>query len=489
MSLWRSLTRKLGQVDADAALMASMAALVELAATRYAVDPGARWKPGEPLKLLFAGYSGTRNTGADVRVEEMIRQVRHLLGDDLAELSILTIDPNGSRGYFRTVRQLHLPQVFPRFVFDTVHQQHGVIACEGSMFKSRFANALSTLMVGALGVAVAENKIAVGYGGEAGQMDPALERLVARYCRGAFVIARNEESQDVLGRLGIQSRAGTDTAWTYEPAPSEVGEALLRQAGWDGRAPVLAICPINAFWWPVKPDLLRAVGHATTGAWAKDHYDSIYFHAGGPKVQAQQAAYIEAIAQAVRRYRAERPVFTVLVGMERLDRSACDALSAALGGAPTFISDDHDCDVMVSLLRACDRVVSSRYHALVCSMPGLVPSAGITMDERIRNLMVDRGTPELALTVDDPDLADKLYAVLHRLDADADALRDGIGRCVVQNIERMGHMGQILVDHLRERHPDLPVRPELGEHGDPWAHLPPLSPALQALVDRHAVAA
>src|SRR5687768_10464819 len=109
-----------------------MAGLVELAAARFPVDPGARWRPGEPLKLLFAGYSGTRNTGADVRVEETIRQVRHLLGDDQCELYLTTIDPELSRGYFRGVTQLHLPQIFPRFVFDTVHEVHGVVACEGS---------------------------------------------------------------------------------------------------------------------------------------------------------------------------------------------------------------------------------------------------------------------------------------------------------------------------------------------------------------------
>jgi hypothetical protein len=32
------------------------------------------------LKLLFAGYNGTRNMGSDVRVEEMLRQIRHILG-------------------------------------------------------------------------------------------------------------------------------------------------------------------------------------------------------------------------------------------------------------------------------------------------------------------------------------------------------------------------------------------------------------------------
>src|SRR5690606_40851908 len=109
----------------------------------------------------------------------------------------------------------------------------------------------------------------------------------------------------------------------------------------------------------------------------------------------------------------------------RLDRVACAQLADALGGAPAFVSDEHDIDAMVSLLRACDRVLSSRYHAIVCSMPGLVPSAGVTMDERIRNLMDDRGTPELALSVDDPDLGDRVTEVLRRLDADAGAIREG----------------------------------------------------------------
>ena len=36
---------------------------------------GKRWQPGEKLKLLFAGYNGTRNMGSDVRVEEMLRQI------------------------------------------------------------------------------------------------------------------------------------------------------------------------------------------------------------------------------------------------------------------------------------------------------------------------------------------------------------------------------------------------------------------------------
>ena len=40
-------------------------------------------------------------------------------------------------------------------------------------------------------------------------------------------------------------------------------------------------------------------------------------------------------------------------------------------------------------------------------MPAGVPSAGVTMDERIRNLMRERGHEHLFMSVDDPDLADQ----------------------------------------------------------------------------------
>src|SRR6202040_1172998 len=105
-------------------------------------------------------------------------------------------------GYFEGTRQVHLPDVFPPFLFREVRANHGVIACEGSMFKSKFANALTTMMIGSLGIASAENKLSVGYGGEAGQMDPLIEGMCARYVTDSLVITRNEESRTVLRELG-----------------------------------------------------------------------------------------------------------------------------------------------------------------------------------------------------------------------------------------------------------------------------------------------
>ena len=192
----------------DFALGMWVSGLIELSKLRWMLGTGEAWQPGTSLKLLFAGYNGNRNTGADVRVEEMIRQVRRILGDEHLDLSVLSHNLALSEGYFDRTRQVKLPDVFPPFLFREISQYHGVLACEGSMFKSKFANALTSMMIGSLGIAAAENKLSVGYGAEAGHMDPLIQRMSRRYCADSLVITRNEESQTVLGRLGSSHGTG-----------------------------------------------------------------------------------------------------------------------------------------------------------------------------------------------------------------------------------------------------------------------------------------
>src|SRR5277367_2396746 len=186
----------------DFLLVAWVSALIEIRRLGWTFGLGQRWTPGEKLRLLFAGYNGTRNTGSDVRVQEMLRQVRHVLGADKVDFSVMTQSFDRTRGYFEGTQQVHLPDVFPPFLFREVKKNHGVLACEGSMFKSKFANALTTMMIGSLGLASAENKLSLGYGAEAGEMDPTLKRLCARYCSQSLILTRNQASQVALSALG-----------------------------------------------------------------------------------------------------------------------------------------------------------------------------------------------------------------------------------------------------------------------------------------------
>lgn len=466
----------------DFILEAWVSGLIELNKLEWMLGAGEAWKPGEKLKLLLAGYNGTRNTGSDLRVEEILRQVRRILGAENIALSVMTQNFDLTRGYFGDARQVHLPDVFPPFLHSEVRKQHGVIACEGSMFKSKFANALTTMMIGALGIAAAQNKLSVAYGAEAGAMDPLLQKMCRRFCRDSLVVTRNVESQEVLGKLGVATELGTDTGWTFEPLGPEYGRKALLEAGWDGATPVLAVCPINPFWWPVKPSVVKWLAHSAFGAYGRSYYRTIYFQKSGRDVDAAYERYLSKMAEGVRGYRKTRAVFPVLVAMEMLDRDACERIAEKLGGAPIFSSDRFNMYEIVSILRACDRMLSSRFHAIVSSMPAGVPSAGVTMDERIRNLLRDRGHEHLLMRVDEPGLADKIVAALRALDADPEAIRDAMGRTVARNLQIMARMGMYLEEQVARRYPDFPVR--TGVLG--WEeYLPPLGPALHKLLETH----
>jgi hypothetical protein len=110
------------------------------------------------------------------------------------------------------------------------------------------------------------------------------------------------------------------------------------------------------------------------------------------------------------------------------------------------------------------------------------------MDERIRNLMIDRGTPEMSLEVDQPDLAAAVTRSLEAMADDPQRFRVGIEQTVVRNLHVMGKMGVMLAGHVRDRLPRFPLRDGIGKGGDPWDHLPPLSPSLRELVQTHAEA-
>jgi polysaccharide pyruvyl transferase WcaK-like protein len=464
----------------DLMLQAWVAALIERTKLEWMLGRGKAWKPGERLKLLFAGYNGNRNTGSDVRVEEMLRQVRQVLGADRVNLTVMALDFDLTRGYFGDATQVRLPDLFPPFLYKEVRQHHGVIACEGSMFKSKFANALTTMFIGALGMAAAENKLSIGYGAEAGYMDPSLARLCARYCRHSVVVTRNAESQALLSALGVESELGTDTAWTFEAHPAEYGRKALVDAGWDGIAPVLIFCPINPFFWPVKASTLKWIAHGVGGAYKKSHYRGPYFHKSGPQVDASYEQYLNAFAQAAKVARQKYRMFPVLVACERLDAHACRSIAERIGGAPVLTSEEYDMYQLVSILRAGHLMISSRYHGIVTTMPALVASAGVTMDERIRNLMQERGHVHLLMNVDDASLEEKMIHTIGALQREREMIADGIGRTVVRNLKTMARMGVFLERAVHERYPEFPIQAGVRSWED---YLPPLHPGLRRLVD------
>lgn len=350
------------------------------------------------------------------------------------------------------------------------------------MFKSKFSNALATMMAGALGLAGAEGKLSVGYGGEAGQMDDILEEFVRKHCRQSLVICRNRNSERILDGLGVRTAPGTDTAWTFRAAPAARAEELLRGAGWDGQQPIIALAPINPFWWPARPDLLKTAAMRLSGQYREEHYKSIVFHSWSEDSARRYQRYLSGLADAFAAVAKETGAFPILVGSEQLDRGACEDVQALLPFEPAlFVSDDHDMYDLVAVLRRCSLVASSRYHAIVNAMPAGVPTVGITMDERIENLFRDRQHEDYLLRVDDADLGERLLSAMRKAHAEQERLRAETLSFLPSQLEAMAKMGMTFEDELSRIYPDFPVsgRPRTTEN-----YLPSLSPELSRLLER-----
>jgi hypothetical protein len=104
------------------------------------------------------------------------------------------------------------------------------------------------------------------------------------------------------------------------------------------------------------------------------------------------------------------------------------------------------------------------------------------MDERIANLLQERGHEDLLMTVNDVDLEDKLLVAMEKLRTDDAAIRDSIGRTVVRNLERMARMGVFLERHVQKIYPEFPVVGGVRNWED---YLPTLNPGLEKLVEQH----
>ena len=86
------------------------------------------------------------------------------------------------------------------------------------------------------------------------------------------------------------------------------------------------------------------------------------------------------------------------------------------------------------------------------------------------------------LTVEDPDLEPKLLQIMETLFAEAESVREGIGRTVVRNLKVMARMGTFLEDVMRRTYPEFPLRSGILSWEE---YLPPLSSNLIQLAEHY----
>ena len=147
-----------------------------------------------------------------------------------------------------------------------------------------------------------------------------------------------------------------------------------------------------------------------------------------------------------------------------------------------FVSDEHDMYQLVSILRHATLLLSSRFHAIVSTLPAGVPAVGVTMDERIANLLTDVGHKELLLRVDDHDLTPRLIDALRDGYRRREQLRESSLRFVPSQLALLAQMGMDFEDELMRVYPEFPKR-EVARSMENY--LPPLSANLTRLLEAY----
>lgn len=415
----------------------------------------AQWQPGEPLKVLLAGYNGARNTGSDVRVAALAEQLRDRFGRAV-EISVMSLDAKCTAPYFADdVRQIPFGTLFFGKLYRACSEHHVAILCEGSTLKSKFANALTLYNCEAAGVMRAQGKPCIAYGSEVGAMDPFVAQTARDLCSDVAFVARSSASLAAVRAMGLDGRLGTDTAWTFDSSRGrDAAQELLREAGWDGEKPLFGIAPVNPYCWPVKPSLGQLARSAATGDWSQ-HYQAWYYFSHSEEREREFQRYLESLARACQTFAAERGCQPVILGMERLDEEACRRLNALMGGqVPLMLAAERDIFTMTETLRSLRVLATSRYHAQVLATSTLVPAVAISMDERLDNLAEELGTdPVLLLHVDDADLDARLLLALDHAWDHTDAIRSQLAASHERCLAMLDTMGTWLASYLRQHFP------------------------------------
>lgn len=445
-----------------------------------------KWKKGDKLKILLVGYNGKRNTGADVRVAEMVDQYYRILGKDNCEITVMTLDPELTEVYFKPpTKQYDFSSIFFKDLLDACSSHHLAVLCEGSTLKSKFANALTLFFCEAAGIMKKQEKPCLAYGSEAGDMDAFVRKTAEDLCDETYFIARTQPSLEIVRSMGLQGHLGTDTAWTFTPGPADWAiKELKEKTGWDGKKPLVGFAVINPFWWPVSPSVMKIFKSAITRDW-EDHFEKYYFFTSSPERKALFEAYVGGLADAANRFAEKHDAHVVAIGMEMLDLEPCEYFCSKIK-TPTglFSSKFYDGYQMCSVLHQLSMLVTSRYHARVLSSSAGVPSIAVSMDERLYNIFSECGHIEdYYLKTDAPDLGNEVYSTMEKCWKNREAVSREILASVPGYLKMMADMGKFFRGWVEEKFPGIELAPAPAD----WTgYLPDLNEKLAAAIDGQA---
>lgn len=426
----------------DEVFLADMQRRIDLATTRAQANRhAARSRPrraDDPLRVLLLSYSGTGNTGADLRTIETIAQIKDVLARYAPRIKLVALGTMFDHPVLARVGKLESPLSYLPDALDAAMRESDlVLNVEGSTYTSKFSDSLAGALIGGVALAHAHGCEAIAYGVDGGAMSAPLQAFVRRNAARGVVICRNDAARAQLAELGVPTVRGADPAWRWRARPSDRVLA-------DGER-VVALCPSNPFWWPVYADAPRAHALDAAGETSPLRYGALHFHRWNAVREHAYDAYLTRLAR-LGGTLFERGYSPVIVGMEQLDETACRDLAARLPFEARIVARGAaDLETVAATVARAHGVVTTRYHAAVVALAHGVPAFGMSIDERIGRLFDEAGLGDWCVRCDASDAAERALDRIAALDDVHERAR------IVAACERYANAQRAILAQMGER--------------------------------------
>ncbi len=412
------------------------------------------------LRIFILGYLGTSNVGADMRVLESIRQINHIFKGIQVKYTIPTMNR-------KITEKLKLNADIvdsglwssPKMMFAAKNHD-GIINCEGSMLIPNGSEILPMLYSAVCASANHYGKFSIGYGIDASAGSNYLKNsIISDSQKKTLLLCRHLQTHEYLNSLGLNAQDGTDSAWLFHGENQNISKKTLKENGWNGVSPIIAIAPQNGYRFPVKASLSKLI---TSPFLKHQEYKKGFYFTNSTESTQKYSHYIDAIVTSVENIISfDGPYFPILIGMEKMDTETVQNISIRLQKSKIqhacFLSVDYSASQIAGLIQLSHFLITSRYHAAVIAMSSCIPCIGIAIDKRISMLFHDLKENEFCINASTQFHADNIYHLLSKLldSKEYDRMTDVIGTYVSQQVIKFGDMGIKLLNEIMCNNPHL----------------------------------
>jgi polysaccharide pyruvyl transferase WcaK-like protein len=345
-------------------------------------------RKGRP-KCVLITYSGANNTGAEARTIEAIQQIRNASGDSY-DYYFTTINKANSLRYFSesdAFKIIEVHHIF--FLFNLIPlylRSDLVVLVEGSGFRQNFSSTLLWFFLSTLTLAQTLKIRTIAYAVDAGKLTKS-NMIISRSVidKLSLVMTRTKQAAEVIKSWGVKNSiiVNTDTAFSYKDEGQSFFYELLLSHNLDPNKPTVAIAFKDFFYFPVDINLIKFFKRDK-----KYKFSSIYYHNWNDSIEKKSTDFKRMVANFINEIQAEYDYNVILIAMEGMDEEPTTGINSFTNKhIPIFSSNQYDAQQISSILRNIQYLITTRYHALVLSMPAGIPTIAISHDERLESLM------------------------------------------------------------------------------------------------------